>query len=126
MLFLVYSVILPLCPWTHGSGDAACAGLGREVNMNKRTIAHVGEAYKREPRRHAVPDLICNANAISGSTLVARRADISRAARTPPSAPPIKLWSKSYFGGRGQIGGQKSQQLRVCDFATALTDRFPA
>ena len=43
----VYAVISPLCPWILGSGYAACAGLGREVNMNKRTIAHVGGAYKR-------------------------------------------------------------------------------
>ena len=42
-------------PWTHGSGYAACAGLGREVNMNKRTIAHVGIGIQAENRRgHAV------------------------------------------------------------------------
>jgi len=45
-ILIFYAVISPVRPWTHGSGYAAYAGLGREVNMNKRTIAHVEMSYK--------------------------------------------------------------------------------
>src|SRR5438270_7086763 len=41
-------------PWARRSGYAACAGLGREVNMNKRTIAHVGIGIQAENRPDAI------------------------------------------------------------------------
>src|SRR5438270_4342999 len=41
-------------PWARGSGYAACAGLGREVNMNKRNIAHIGIGIQAENRPDAI------------------------------------------------------------------------
>lgn len=91
--------------------------------MNKRTIAHVGGAYKQR---------IAPGNPTKGSyalTPCHQRIDRGGAARGYVAGGQckhrqFKLRSKSYFAG--QIGGQTSQQLRVCDGAAALAGWVPA
>ncbi len=119
--------------------------------MNKRTIAHVGSAYKQRIAADSDSGALFVAQNHNGSTFAAPRAGMYQPARATTAnktltdnkligslaAPDtirtnFPLWRSLSALGRflshfaGQSGGQGLQQSRVCDGAAALTGWFPA